>query len=330
MKFETLIGNKKLKEQLEILLESGRFPHAVIIEGDEGLGKKTLAKEIALSLMCSSEGERPCRSCAQCGKVLKGIHPDICVYTPDESKKSRPFSVDTVREIIKDAAVKPNESQFKICILEECERMNPQAQNALLKLIEEPPEYAVFLLLTTTKTMFLETVLSRSVVISLEGVGMAEGAEFICENNPELDYNEVFQAISLVGGNIGKALEALNNGKLKKLMDMANDLALSSISANEYELLKACSVFERDNKTLIEVLPFLKAVFRDAMLSGSSVELLSGQSETVKKLSSSLSKGKLLKMAEVCDSILFFAKGNANNALIITKLCYDLRKAQNR
>ena len=330
MRFESIIGNQKLKEQLEILLETGRFPHAVIIEGDEGLGKKTLAKEIALSLMCASDGERPCRECAQCNKVIKGIHPDICFFGPDESKKSRTFTVDTVRDIINDASVKPNESQFKVYVLKECERMNPQAQNALLKLIEEPPEYAVFLLLTTSKAMFLETVLSRSVVVCVEGVNNAEGAEFICKNNPELDYNEVFQAVSLVGGNIGKALETLNNGKLKKLMDTANVIALSSIGANEYELIKACAVFERDNKTLIETLPFLKAIFRDAMLMGSNIDMLSNQSESVKKLASSLSKGKLLKMAEVCDSILFLAKGNGNNALLITKLCYDLRKAQNR
>ena len=330
MRFEKIIGNKRLKEQLEILLETGRFPHAVIIEGDEGLGKKTLANEIALSLMCVSDGEKPCRQCAQCHKVLKGIHPDICLYGPDESKKTRPFSVDTVRDIINDAAVKPNESLYKLYILKECERMNPQAQNALLKLIEEPPEYAVFLLLTTSKAMFLETVLSRSVVLSVEGVSNKDGADYICQSNPELDYNEVFQAVSLVGGNIGKALETLNNGRLKKLMDTANNIALSSISANEYELIKACAVFERDNKMLIETLPFLKAIFRDAMLSDSKTEMLSNQSETVKRLASSLSKGKLLKMAEVCDIILFSAKGNGNNALIITKLCYELRRAQNR
>ncbi|MBQ9531108.1 MAG: hypothetical protein IJR70_03440 [Eubacterium sp.] len=330
MKFETFISNQKVKEQLEILIDSGRFPHALIIEGDEGIGKKTLAREIALSLMCISEEERPCRNCAQCNKVLKGVHPDICEYGPDESKKTRPFTVDTVRDIINDAAVKPNESQYKIYFLYDCERMNTAAQNALLKLIEEPPEYALFILCTQTKSAFLETVLSRSVVISLQGVDFSEGAHYICENNPDINYNDALHSLSVCNGNIGKALESLSDGKLQKYIDIANELALSSISANEYDLIKTCGVFERDKTTLIGALTFLKSIFRDAVVSDGKSNMISNQKETVRKLSSVLSKGKLLKMSDVCSRIINLAQSNGNNAILITKLCYELRRAQNR
>lgn len=330
MKFEGFIGNQKIKEQLVSLLETGRFPHALIIEGEEGLGKKTLAKEIALSLICQDNENKPCRACAQCKKVIKGFHPDVCEYSPDESKKSRPFTVDTVRDIIADAAIKPNEAQYKICILNECERMNPSAQNALLKIIEEPPEYAIFLLLTTSKSVFLETVLSRSVVISLEGVDFQEGAQFICERDESLDFDEVSQAIALCNGNIGKTLEMLGEGKLKRIIDIANDIALSSIKNNEYELIRACGVFERDNQTMISALTFLKSILRDALLFGSGAGLISNQAQSAKQLSSELTKGKLIKMIKVCDDIISFANGNGNNALLITKLCYELRRAQGR
>ncbi len=328
MKFETFLGNQKVKEQLGILIETKRFPHALIIEGDEGIGKKTLAKEIALSLMCLSDEERPCRVCAQCKKVIKMIHPDICEFGPDESKKSRPFSVNTVRDIINDAAIKPNESQYKIYFLYECERMTVEAQNALLKLIEEPPEYAVFILCTTTKSAFLETVLSRSVVISLQGVDFAEGARYICDNNPDIDYNDALHSLTVCNGNIGKALESLTDGKLQKYIEIANNIALASISANEYDLIKECSVFERDKNTLIGALTFLKMILRDAVIA--SGEMLSNQNETVKKLSSVLSKRKLLKMSDACSRIIYLAQGNGNNAILITKLCYELRKAQGR
>ena len=312
MMLDGFIGNKRICSQLVSLLETGRFPHAVIIEGEEGLGKKTLAKEIALSLFCTNTEEKPCRECAQCNKIIKGIHPDFCEYFPDDSKKSRPFTVDTVREIINDAAVSPNEAQYKICVLNECERMNPSAQNALLKLIEEPPEYAVFLLLATNKTVFLETVLSRSVVISLEGVDYSEGAEYICKSDSSLNP------------------EMLREGKLKRIIDIANDVALATISNNEYELIKACAVFERDNQTLISVLTFLKSIFRDALLFESNAGILSNQTDSAKKLSSVLTKGKLIKMIRVCDDIISLANGNGNNALLITKLCYELRRAQGR
>ena len=330
MMLDGFIGNKRICSQLVSLLETGRFPHAVIIEGEEGLGKKTLAKEIALSLFCTNTEEKPCRECAQCNKIIKGIHPDFCEYFPDDSKKSRPFTVDTVREIINDAAVSPNEAQYKICVLNECERMNPSAQNALLKLIEEPPEYAVFLLLATNKTVFLETVLSRSVVISLEGVDYSEGAEYICKSDSSLNPEDVKRAIALCNGNIGKTLEMLREGKLKRIIDIANDVALATISNNEYELIKACAVFERDNQTLISVLTFLKSIFRDALLFESNAGILSNQTDSAKKLSSVLTKGKLIKMIRVCDDIISLANGNGNNALLITKLCYELRRAQGR
>ena len=328
MKFETFLGNQRVKEQLGVLLETERFPHALIIEGDEGIGKKTLAKEIALSLMCISNEERPCRVCSQCKKVLKGVHPDICEFGPDENKKSRPFSVDTVREIIKDASIKPNEAQYKVYFLYECERMNTSAQNALLKLIEEPPEYAVFILCTQTKSAFLETVLSRSVVISLQGVDYSEGAHYICENNADIEYSDALHSLTVCNGNIGKALESLGDGTLQKYIEIANSLALASISANEYELIKACSVFERDKNTLLGALTFLKTILRDAVIGDS--EMLSNQTETVKKLSCALSKRKLLKMSEACTRIIYLAEGNGNNAILITKLCYELRRAQGR
>ncbi|MBE6741218.1 MAG: hypothetical protein E7570_02850 [Ruminococcaceae bacterium] len=330
MRFESFIGNKRVKEQLSVLLESNRFPHALIIEGEEGLGKRTLAKEIALSLICISEEERPCRKCAQCKKVLKNVHPDVCIYKPDESKKSRPFSVDTVRDIINDASIKPNEAQFKIYILEECERMNASAQNALLKIIEEPPSYAVFILCASSKAAMLPTVLSRSVVVSLEGVENSEGAEYICEKNSDIDYESALHAISVCSGNIGKAIQMLGDGKLGKIIEISNSVANALIQDKEYELIKALSVFEKDNQTMISCLEFLKSIFRDALLYSSGADMISNQKETVKRLAQNLTTGKLIKLIGVCDEISLYANGNGNNALLITKLCYELRRAQKR
>ena len=117
MRFEAFVGNEKIKEQLSFLEASGRLPHAIVIEGDEGIGKRTLAREIALNLMCRAE-DRPCRSCPQCSKVLKGIHPDIYEYSATGGARS--FHVDTVRDVIENAYVQPNEADYKIYILGNC------------------------------------------------------------------------------------------------------------------------------------------------------------------------------------------------------------------
>jgi DNA polymerase-3 subunit delta' len=327
MGFEGLVGNQKTKELLSSLLEAGRFPHAIILEGDEGLGKRTLALEIALSLVCKSE-DSPCRKCAQCSKVLKHLHPDVITYTG--SGKSNAISVDTVREVISEASVKPNEADYKILILEECTNMLVPAQNALLKILEEPPEYIVLILCAKTKSIFLETVLSRSVVFTLDGVDIAEGALYICNKNEDADYEEAQRALSICNGNIGKALETLDDGRLKKIVDIANDLSRAMVKNNEYELLKACSVFERDNQLLISTLTFLKSILRDAALYESGAPMLSNQKETASLLSKELGEKMLIRLINVCDEISAFAKGSGNNAILITKLCYELRRAQGR
>ena len=185
MKFTDFVGNEKIKQQLSFLQASGRLPHAFVIEGEQGMGKRTLAREIALNLFCRGE-DKPCRQCPQCSKVLKNIHPDIYEYSATGGARS--FHVDVVRDVKDNVYVSPNEADYKIYILGNCQCMNESAQNALLKVLEEPPEYAVFFLTVDNKSALLETVLSRSTVISVEGVSANIGADYICSHNPDIDY----------------------------------------------------------------------------------------------------------------------------------------------
>ena len=327
MKFSDFIGNNKIKEQLTFLQMAGRLPHAIIIEGDEGLGKRTLAKEIALNLFCRGE-DKPCRSCAQCSKVMKSIHPDIYEYSAPGTPRS--FHIETVRDVRDDICIQPNEAEYKIYILGNCQCMGVEAQNAILKILEEPPSYAIFILTTTTKSALLETVLSRSVVISLEGVDAKQGADYICKKDENIDYNDALSAMNVWNGNIGKAIQSLSDGKLSRISTISNDICNALLSENEYDLLIACSVFEKDRETLINVLFHIKTVFRDALLYSEKSDVLSGNAEMARKLSIRLNRDKLLRLLQVCDNIRICASRNGNNAILITKLCYDLRRAQNR
>lgn len=328
MKFFDFIGNDKIKDQLTFLQESDRLPHAIIIEGDEGIGKRTLAREIALNLFCRGEGEHPCRQCPQCVKVLSGCHPDIFEYSAAGGARS--FHVDKVREVKEDVIVRPNEADYKIYILGNCQCMNESAQNAILKILEEPPSYALFILTTTTKSALLETVLSRSVVITLEGVAVSLGADYICSKHEDIDYNDALNACTVWGGNIGKALESLNDGRLSKINSIANDICSSLLSENEYSLLTACSVFEKDRDTLVSALGFMRIIFRDAMLYSEKSDVLSGQRDIVRLLSSRLTRQKLMNLIGACDNVRMLAQKNGNNAILITKICYDLRIAIGR
>lgn len=327
MIFSDFIGNEKIKDRLTFLQQSGRLPHAIIIEGEQGLGKHILAREIALNLLCKSDNP-PCRNCAQCSKVLKGIHPDIYEFTADGTKNS--FKVDDVRRVIEDAYVQPNEADYKIFILGNCHGMNANAQNAILKILEEPPSYVLFILTTVSKSALLETVLSRSVVITVKGVECAKAAEYICDKYKDAAYEDALNAVTVWNGNIGKAIESLNDGMFSKISSVTANVCRCLVSDKEYDLLKACSVFEGDRDTLITCLSMMKTVFRDALMFSSGVDIISGQEDVVKLLCERLSKQKIINLISACDNIRVLAEKNGNKPILNTKLCYELRRAQSR
>lgn len=328
MLFSDFAGNEKVKNDLTRLVQTRRLPHAVVIEGAQGMGKRTLAKEIALELFCRNSDDGACRQCSQCSKVIQGIHPDLYEYTAPGSARS--FSVDKVRKIRDDAFIRPNEADYKIYILGNCQCMSEQAQNALLKILEEPPSYAIFILTADTKSALLDTVLSRSAVFSLEGVDSQSAAQYICSHIEGVDFETAENAAAVWGGNIGKAIDSLSDGKLSKINDIACNICNALTEENEYALLTACSVFERDRETLTAVCSVLKTIFRDAMLYSENGDIMSGQRELAKSLSLKVSREKLLKLIHACDDIRILAVKNGNNAILITKICYELRRALNR
>lgn len=327
MKLTNFIGNEKVIDRLSKLMESGRFPHALIIEGEEGIGKKTLAKDIACALVCRGD-DKPCGECAQCKKAIAAIHPDISEYIPAGTANS--FHVDTVRNIINDAYVQPNEADYKIYILANAHCMNQNAQNALLKILEEPPKYVVFILTTNSKSALLSTVLSRSVCVSLEGVDIERAANYITSHCENVDYNTAKKTVETFNGNIGKAIDSLQDTKTSELVDVCNKICNALATSNEYEMMTLCSVFQKDRQGVVFACDLLKSIFRDALFAGESSEHISGQEESAALLKSSLSRQSLIKLINTCDELKSTALSNANNALLITKFCYSLNRAIGR
>lgn len=174
MNLTGLSGNERVKEQLSRQEKGRGLSHAYIISGPAGSGKHTLAQLLAAGMLCTSRAEKPCGQCAPCLKVKKGLHPDVSAVTgPEEGK---PITVDQVRALRSDAYIRPNEGERKIYLLEGADQMNASAQNALLKLLEEGPRFAAFLLLARNSGALLETVRSRCEEISLLPAGRPESA----------------------------------------------------------------------------------------------------------------------------------------------------------
>ena len=325
MKLTNFIGNEKVVDSLSKLFEGGRFPHALIIEGEDGIGKKTL--DLACTLVCRGD-DKPCGECTQCKKAIAGVHPDISEYIPAGGVNS--FHVDTVRNIINDAYIQPNEADYKIYILANAHCMNQNAQNALLKILEEPPKYVVFILTTNSKSALLSTVLSRSVCVTLEGVDIERATEYITSHTDDVDYETAKKTVETFNGNIGKALLSLQDSKTGELVDVCNKLCTALVSSNEYEVLTLCSAFQKDRQGVVFACDLLKNIFRDALFAQNESECISGQEKSASLLKTSVSRQNLIRLMETCEEVKSMALSNANNALLITKFCYSLNSAIGR
>ena len=328
MAFETFYGNEALKNSIYSHIKTRTLPHAIILEGEKGLGKHTLALLIASALLCQIE-EPPCLSCTVCANVSRHNHPDVLYYESEKHTKDS-FKIDTIRSIRELAFIRPNQSESKVFILGEADLMNAAAQNALLKVLEEPPQYVYFILLCERKSAFLETILSRCTVYTLERVSDATAFEAVRQLLPGPTEAEIKKCISLVGGNIGMVLSGLKGNEAIKANEKAIEIAEAVGAEYEFELLKALADFEptASKALLFATCEPLKAVFRDALAirCGAEAQIKMNQ-KTAECLAGKLTKKQIFKLIETCDELKRRLNANMNQKLLITWLCLALRAA---
>lgn len=284
--------NNPLEAALKAMLVSGRFPHAVILEGGSAPERLTLAKKLAAALVCSAgKAEAPCGVCSHCKKAAADSHADIPFYTVED--KPRAFKVEYVRDIRNNAYVIPNEADKKVFILENAHTMGVEGQNAILKILEEPPSYVNFILLSSSKSVFLPTILSRATVFT---VGEAKA---------ELD-DEIRAAAVQAAINVAKAAAA----------------------TNDFEIVKAAAVFEKDAKLLKVALPVIQEIFAAAMREKYNASEGNNEFGAIPgELALKLSRRALTDLVDACDRLMASVRMNANHNLMLTALCTTLRKA---
>ena len=238
--FKDLIGHKREIAHLEQAIAAGKVSHAYIFSGDKGTGKKMLADAFAITLQCTGEGERPCRKCHSCRQAIGGNHPDI-IYISHEKPNS--IGVEDIREqLTGDIQIRPYNGKYKIYIIQDAEKMTVQAQNAILKTIEEPPEYAVILLLTTNEQVFLDTIRSRCVLLSLKPVPDDDVKAYLMEQIQIPDYQADI-CVAFAQGNIGKAVR------------LASSEDFSMIKASAMQLIRNAGRME-----ISEIIDFVKGI----------------------------------------------------------------------
>ena len=231
--FRDIIGHNQIIAHLKNAIEMGMVSHAYILNGENNSGKMMLAEAFAMALQCEAPGNEPCMNCRSCHQAMDHNQPDI-IYVTHE--KPNIISVDDIRhQLNQDIVIKPYSSKYKIYIVDEAEKMNTQAQNALLKTIEEPPVYAIILLLTTNADAFLPTILSRCITLNLKSVNEDLIKEHLMKKYQVPDYQaEVCTAFAQ--GNVGKAIQLASSGEFNELKASAISLVKKLDDMDLYEL----------------------------------------------------------------------------------------------
>lgn len=324
MRFGDFVGNEQAKRQLAADIDNGRFPHALLIEGEVGSGRKMLANIVARAAVCRGDGERPCGVCDAC---RKSDHPDVTVY----GLESGSLSVDAVRAMRQEAYVLPNESAHRVMILADAQNMLPQAQNALLKILEEPPQHMVFILTCENRTQLLETIRSRCVCVALEPVEWDEAKPVLCARAPKADQEELRRAHAVFGGRIGRVLEGLQDGTFRRVLELTPQFASAVCAPSELPLLRLTGALEKDKELTVGVLTGLELVFRDALtLSYGGTTSLSTAPEAARELAVRLSGRSLTALIEQTQALQLALRRNMNNTLFLTRMSACLRQAADK
>lgn len=200
-----MLFNRTEKEKLLSEIASGKLSHAYLIEGGEGCGKTYFARFAAAAVLCTGD-KPPCGKCPSCVKALAGSHPDLFYFSPD---KKASMGVETVRDIKKSLFFMPNDGDRKVYIIDDAQKMTVQAQNALLKFIEEPPASVLFFIVADKKESLLPTVVSRTRIISLAPSDNADIRRFLMSESKKSGGEQIDEAINMAEGSPGKALKLL-------------------------------------------------------------------------------------------------------------------------
>lgn len=258
--FQDIYGQEQIREHLQNALSTGKVSHAYIINGEKSSGKEFIARVFAMALQCEKEGMEPCQECRSCRQALSDNHPDIVMVTHE---KPNSISVDDIRNQVNgDVAIRPYSGSHKVYVINEAEKMTAQAQNALLKTLEEPPEYAVIMLLTSNVNALLPTILSRCVVLDMKPVPDEIVRRYLTGSLQVPDYRAEV-CVAFARGNIGKAKALASSEDFEKvksealsLLKYIQDMELNEIIAavkriTEYKLevgdyLDICVIWYRD------------------------------------------------------------------------------------
>ena len=315
MAFETLLGNGQLKQNLAASLSRGHISHFYLISGPRGAGKRTLARSLAAAILCG-EKNKPCLRCAACRKVIGNNHPDVITVEDPEHKT---VAVKIVRQFREDVFVRPNEAEHKIYIFPQ--ELGLEGQNALLIILEAPPAYGVFILLTDNPAKLLPTVRSRCTELKLLALPPEILEPQLKKDFPQAPQEDIRAAMVRSGGFLGQARELLETGDA---LPPQTEGFVRSFAARDALLLTQTLVpmekWKRD--ALTEILDSWAQLLESALTCRAGGAAVSSHA---RNLATSRSSPELLAALEAVRKAREYALGNVSPAAVCGWLAWKLR-----
>ena len=311
--FKDVVGHKDILKYISSAVENNRVSHAYILNGERGSGKKMLANLFAMTLLCETGDNEPCGKCHSCKQAESGNHPDIIRVTHE---KPNSISVDDIRTQVNNTVdIKPYQGPYKVYIIPQADMMTPQAQNAILKTIEEPPSYAVFLLLTENA----ETLLPKDTLIK----------KYLMENLEIPDY-KADMCTAFAQGNMGRAIMLANSDHFNEIREEAVQLLkhISEMELNEIvAAVKNISVYKLE---ITDYLDIIMIWYRDVLLYKATKEIdkvvFKDQLQSIKEQARKSSYEGIELILESLEKAKARLKANVNFDLVMELLFLTIKE----
>lgn len=325
--FNDIVGNSHIVEHFTKAIENDKVSHAYIINGEKGMGKKTIANAFAMTLLCEENGVMPCMKCHSCVQALSGNNPDIIYIRPD---KINTLSIDHIREkLVNDVAIKPYRYSHKVYIVENAELMNVQAQNAILKTIEEPPEYAIIILLSSNADIFLQTVRSRCVILDMQPLKNEQIKNYLMINKKVVDYQADI-ATNMSGGNLGRAIDYAVSQDFSDMLSEVIRLMKYIKEMQVYEVVAAVRKVSEFNFRPEEYIDLIMLWFRDVLVYKASLDvnklIFKDEIITIKEYASGTSYNGIELVLDALEKAKLRLKANVNFDITIEMMFLAIRE----
>ena len=325
--FSDILGNEQIIEHLQNAIRMGKVSHAYILNAPASSGKMMIAEAFAATLQCEGQGIEPCGECHSCKQAASHNHPDI-IYVQHE--KPNTIGVDDIRvQINQDIVVKPYSSPYKIYIVDEAEKMNVQAQNALLKTIEEPPAYGVILLLTTNADAFLPTILSRCIRLDLKPVADDKLKDFLMKKCGVVDYQADI-CVDFSQGIVGKAVTLASSAHFNEIKDAALQLLKRVKDIELSEMIGAVKQISEYKLDINDFFDLMMIWYRDVLLYKATADVnglvFKDEVYEIKKQANTSSYHGIELILEGLEKAKMRLDANVNFELVIELLLLTLKE----